>query len=128
MPKFDRIKNIVEQEEQNADSKFEEQLKQAYNNSIKKPEPVVETTNATKPVNLTLEAPKKQKDIKIAISARIDKTTRDKINDIIFAYKLFNPASTLSFNEILNVALEEWSSKKEHIEIRKKLEEMKKNI
>lgn len=77
---------------------------------------------------LTLSAPKNKRDVKIVKSTRIDKSTVSKVEEIIFAYKFFNSESTLSFNEVINVALEEWASKKEHIDLRNKVDNVKKML
>ena len=131
MARFDNIKNVKEQEKANPNDIYEEQLKKAYNSSVKakEAEQVIEHIVVEQPTNsLTLEATKRKRDVKIVKSTRIDKSTVNKVEEIILAYKFFNPDSTLSFNEVINVALEEWASKKEHIDLRNKVDNVKKML
>lgn len=131
MARFDNIKNVKEQEKANPNDIYEEQLKKAYNSSVKakEAEQVIERIVVEQPTNsLTLEATKRKRDVKIVKSTRIDKSTVNKVEEIILAYKFFNPDSTLSFNEVINVALEEWASKKEHIDLRNKVDNVKKML
>lgn len=131
MARFDNIKNVKEQEKANPNDIYEEQLKKAYNSSVKakEAEQVIERIVVEQPANsLTLEATKRKRDVKIVKSTRIDKSTVNKVEEIILAYKFFNPDSTLSFNEVINVALEEWASKKEHIDLRNKVDNVKKML
>lgn len=117
------IEDIKKMQQQDARFSDEPNIKELIGN--KKENKESENISEQETRSLTIRSPKKR-DVKIPISARIDKSTKDKIDSIILANRFYNVDSKISFNEILNIALEEWASKKEHVKLRTDFENDKK--